>query len=535
VRANFTWDGGSAYERADFNVSYNASADVNITLNAPKYNISTNVTANVTVRNPTQLTLTTMTIACSVSDYNSALIASATSSPDIGNRTIGVINANSVKANATAWNVSANNAGTYSIRCNVTDASGLIGFDVKTFDITRINATLPTLAANRTGTNYTVNDVVGISGNITSVGGINVSGRLVVEVYNTSQRIEQTYSQNVITGGVLNYLNITNLNLTFRTYKNFTGTYTLNATFNYTNETGSQIVRSATTQFNISSNTNATITSSSDRSTYGTSDTAVITTTVTSTANQAITNGNLTVYIFNSTTFTQTYRQYWNSTLLNISPGGSVVQSDTVGLSSFFAGTHYVFANFTFAGQNVNSTSTFTISVIVPSTNLTVRFFIEDNTSHMVYTTTSGEIPANKTNATTEWNARWIISFFNNSVIGLYGTGGGVSAGSSNTTMEHRIDVNGLIRESRVYAVVTQGTRASFQNRAELLDAGTFTTLVNPSFGYPLRDKNVLSLKLKYSDIDVQGSETLRKGTYKLRIENNGTSGGKTLIHIKTI
>ncbi|MBI4167902.1 MAG: hypothetical protein HY515_03005 [Candidatus Aenigmarchaeota archaeon] len=534
VRANYTWVGGAAYERANFTVSFNVSADVNITLDAPKYNSSRNVTVNVTVNNPTETAITTLTIACTVNDYNSALVASSATNPDIGNRTIGVINANSVKANHTTWNVSANNAGTYSMRCNVSDQSGLLGFDVKTFDITRINATLPTLAVNRS-TNYTVNDAVGIQGNITSVGGINVSGRLVIEVYNASQRIEQVYSQNVITAGVLNYLNITNLNLTFRTYKNFTGTYTLNATFNYTNETGSQVVRNITTQFNISSNTNATITSSSNRATYGTSDTAVLTTTVTSTANEAITNGNLTVYIFNSTTFTQTYRQYWNSTLLNISQGGSATQSDTIALTNFFAGTQYIFANFTFGSQNVNVTNTFTVSVIVPSTNLTVRFFIADNTSNMIYTTTSGEIPANKTNATTEWNGRWIVSFFNDSVIGLYGTGGGVSVSASNTTMEHRINVNGLIRESRIYAIVTKGTRASFQNRAELLDSGEFTTQINPSFGYPLRDKNLLSLKLKYSDIDVQGTETLKKGTYKLRIENNGTSGGKTLISITVI
>ncbi|MBI3412883.1 MAG: laminin G domain-containing protein, partial [Candidatus Aenigmarchaeota archaeon] len=533
VRVNFTWPGGSTYERANFSISFNVTAEANITVEAPKYNASRNVTVNVTVENKVSVEITNAQISCGIVDPNNALVASAFTNPDISNRSIGSIPANAVRFNFTQWNVTVSNAGTYTVRCNVTDNNGLIGHDTETFDITRINATI-SLNANRTSANYTVNDVVGIEGNITAVGGINVTGRLVVEVHNASQRIEQVYSSNVITAGK-DSLNITALNLTFRTYKNLTGTYTLNATFNYTNETGSQIVRNATTQFNISSRTNATISISSNVATYATTETATVTTVVTSTANQAITDGNLTIRIFNSTVFNATYRYYWNSSLYNITPGGSITRSDLVNLSDFRAGTQYMFANFTFGSQNVNVTSTFTISVIVPTTNLTVRFFIEDNVSHMVYTTISGEIPANKTNASSEWNARWIVSFFNDSVIGLYGTGGGVSVGASNSTMEHRINVNGLIRESRIYAIVTKGTRQSFQNRAELLDRGTFTTQVNPSFGYPLRDKNLLSLKLKYSDIDVQGSETLRKGTYNLRIENNGTSGGKTLIHIKTI
>ncbi len=533
LKANFTWGAGSDYQVANFTVSYNASADVNVTLNALKYTAFTNVTVNVSVRNPVQFAITTLTLVCNVTDYNGLVVGSATTNPDIGSRTIGAINPGVTIANATTWNVSANNAGTYSVRCNVNDAGGLIGYDVKTFDVTRINATIG-IGANRTGTNYTVNDAVGISGNISSVGGINVTGTLTVEVYNSSQRISQIYSSSVVTAAN-NFFNITNLNLTFQTYKNFTGVYTLNASFNYTNESQSQVVRSATTQFNISSNTNATITTSANQATYGTTDTASITTTITSTANQAITNGNLTVYIFNSTTFNTTYRYYWNSSLYSVPAGGSATRIDTVSLASFNAGTHYVVANFTFAGQNINATSTFTISVIVPSTNLTVKFFVGDNANYMVYTTPSNEIPANKTNATSEWNTRWIASFFNDSVIGLYGTGGGVDVGASNTTIEHRINVNGLISQSKIYAIVTKGTRQSFQNRAELLDQEKFTTQINPSFGYPLRDKNLLTLKLKYTDIDVQGTETLQKGTYKLRIENNGTLKGKTLISIKTI
>ncbi len=533
VRANYTWNGGSDSQLANFTISYNVSADVNVSVNAPKFNASTNATVNVTVNNPMQVTITTLTIACNVNDYNGLLVASATTNPDIGNRTIGSINAGAVKWNSTQWNVSANNAGTYSVRCNVSDASGVIGFDVRSFDITRLNATL-SINANRTGANYTANDAVGVQGNVTAVGGINASGRLAVEVYNASQRIAQVYSASAITGG-LNALNITALNIAFLTYRNLTGVYTLNATFNYTNETGSEIVRSSTTQFNISSTTNATLTSTANKASYTTTETATVTTVITSLSNEAITNGNLTVYIFNSTISNATYRQYWNSSLSSIAAGGSATQTDTVNLTSFLPGTQYIVANFTFGGQTVNVTSTFTISVIVPTTNLTVKFFVGDATNYMVYTTASGEVTANRTNASSEWGSRWVVSYFNDSVLGLYGTGGGITVSASNTTTEHQINVNGMIRESRIYAIVTQGTRASFQNRAELLDESKFTTQINPSFGYPLREKNILSLKLKYDDIDVQGSETLRKGTYRLRIENNGTSGGKTLIHIKTI
>ncbi len=533
VRANYTWSGGSDSQLANFTISYNVSADVNVSMNAPKYNASTNATVNVTITNPMQVTITTLTIACNVNDYNGLLVASAATSPDVGNRTIGSISASAAKWNSTQWNVSANNAGTYSIRCNVSDAGGLIGFDTRSFDITRLNATL-SINANRTGTNYTISDAVGIQGNITAVGGINASGRLVVEVYNASQRIAQVYSANTLTGN-LNALNITALNLAFLTYRNLTGAYTLNATFNYTNETGSEIIRSSTTQFNISSTTNATLSSTVNKASYTTTEAATVTTVITSLSNEAITNGNLTVYIFNSTAFTPTYRQYWNSSLFNVSAGGSATQTDTVNLTSFPSGTQYIVANFTFGGQFVNTTNAFTVAVIGPATNLTIKFFVGDATNYMVYTTASGEVTANRTNASSEWGSRWIASFFNDSVIGLYGTGGGITVSASNTTTEHRINVNGMIRESRMYAIVTQGTRASFQNRAELLDASKFTTQINPSFGYPLREKSLLSLKLKYDDIDVQGSETLRKGTYKLRIENNGTSGGKTMIHIKTI
>ena len=132
------------------------------------------------------------------------------------------------------------------------------------------------------------------------------------------------------------------------------------------------------------------------------------------------------------------------------------------------------------------------MAVIGSTTNLTVKFFVSDAVNYMIYTTASGEVTANRTNASSEWGSRWIVSFFNDSVIGLYGTGGGITVSASNTTTEHQINANGMIRESRIYAIATKGTRASFQNRAELLDQSKFTTQINPSFGYPLREKNLL-------------------------------------------
>ncbi len=107
-----------------------------------------------------------------------------------------------------------------------------------------------------------------------------------------------------------------------------------------------------------------------------------------------------------------------------------------------------------------------------------------------------------------------------------------IEAGSNATANTHHILVEQDMENSRAFLAFTLGSWRVIESRMALIEAGRFLTNILPSFSYGLGNRHSLDLALGYDDIDLQGRLMLRKGTHKVVIENNGTSGGKPVVVI---
>ncbi len=107
-----------------------------------------------------------------------------------------------------------------------------------------------------------------------------------------------------------------------------------------------------------------------------------------------------------------------------------------------------------------------------------------------------------------------------------------LSVGRNATAQTHYLSIDQDLESSRVFLVFTEGGWRVIETRMALIEAGRFLTNILPSFSYGLGNRYSLDLALGYMDIDLRGNMRLRKGTHKIVIENNGTSGGKPVVVI---
>ncbi|MBN2330686.1 MAG: VCBS repeat-containing protein [Candidatus Aenigmarchaeota archaeon] len=108
----------------------------------------------------------------------------------------------------------------------------------------------------------------------------------------------------------------------------------------------------------------------------------------------------------------------------------------------------------------------------------------------------------------------------------------GISVGRNASEGTHYIAVEQYMDDSRVFLVHTLGNWREIEGRIDMIETGRFLTNILPSFSYGLGNRYSLDLALGYADIDLQGKLMLRKGTHKIVLENNGTSGGKPVVVI---
>ncbi len=85
----------------------------------------------------------------------------------------------------------------------------------------------------------------------------------------------------------------------------------------------------------------------------------------------------------------------------------------------------------------------------------------------------------------------------------------------------------------KAYVVYTKGNAETITNRMALVRGNTFNTVYNPSFAFPIAEKNTIEIGSSYDTIRINGKETLYSGTHRLLINNNGITGGKTILVVR--
>lgn len=87
----------------------------------------------------------------------------------------------------------------------------------------------------------------------------------------------------------------------------------------------------------------------------------------------------------------------------------------------------------------------------------------------------------------------------------------------------------------KAYIIYTKGIASVVENRMALVRKGVFNTAYNPSFGFPIAEKNTVEVGLFYSGIDIKQNELLRPGIHQLLINNNGTAAGKSILILRNV
>lgn len=156
-----------------------------------------------------------------------------------------------------------------------------------------------------------------------------------------------------------------------------------------------------------------------------------------------------------------------------------------------------------------------------------------NNTSNTVYIPGTGEVSAGSLGSATytDPDHYYLASYSGSYLTGLVAAGGkslGASTSSGYHTLELDQDVGG-----RTLLVFSQGDWDNIEKEITGLEQGKFSAYPSPSFGYGLGDYYPVTVMLRYTDIDIEGSLDQSKGIFKIVIENVGISGDKPVVELR--
>ena len=117
-----------------------------------------------------------------------------------------------------------------------------------------------------------------------------------------------------------------------------------------------------------------------------------------------------------------------------------------------------------------------------------------------------------------------------NTITGIVIPGSPNSISSSSSHISMNYDEN-----KKAYIVYTKGIASIVEKRMNLVRKGAFNTAYNPSFGFPIAEKNTVEVGLFYSGIDLKQNEFFRPGVHQLLINNDGTAAGKSILILRTV
>ncbi len=86
---------------------------------------------------------------------------------------------------------------------------------------------------------------------------------------------------------------------------------------------------------------------------------------------------------------------------------------------------------------------------------------------------------------------------------------------------------------SKTYLVYTEGDRNTIDSRIPTLISDDFDTIADPSFGFPVSKKNMISISLEYENINVVSKGAFGAGFHDLIIENVGGDGNIHILDIR--
>ncbi len=185
------------------------------------------------------------------------------------------------------------------------------------------------------------------------------------------------------------------------------------------------------------------------------------------------------------------------------------------------------------AGNLGYNTSTFIVTI---GNTVQIKLTL-NNTNNRVYIPGTGEIASASITNTTYTNPehKYLASYFNNTLRGLVFSQQNfaeLSVNRSGTT--HMLVISQYMENSQTFLPFTRGSWEEIDSKINMIENLEFLANIVPSFSYGLGTKYVIRMLLQYSNINLQGNITLRRGTHKLVMESTGTIGGKQTINITT-
>ncbi|MCK5474482.1 MAG: hypothetical protein KAI53_03685 [Candidatus Aenigmarchaeota archaeon] len=105
---------------------------------------------------------------------------------------------------------------------------------------------------------------------------------------------------------------------------------------------------------------------------------------------------------------------------------------------------------------------------------------------------------------------------------------------NSISSSSNKVSINYGVN-TKAYIVYTKGIASAVEKRMDIVRNGVFDKAYNPSFGFPIAEKNTIEVGLFYLDINIEQNELLRPGIHQLLINNNGTAAGKSIFILRTV
>ncbi|MFH1294405.1 MAG: helix-turn-helix domain-containing protein [Candidatus Aenigmatarchaeota archaeon] len=99
---------------------------------------------------------------------------------------------------------------------------------------------------------------------------------------------------------------------------------------------------------------------------------------------------------------------------------------------------------------------------------------------------------------------------------------------ASNTSTNHTLTMNSVMKNSNTFLVFSKGDWNNVNNLIGIIESGTFLLRHSPSFAYGLGTKSVVSIMLKYGNIDVLGETIFGRGDRTINLVNQN-AGGKAV------
>ena len=130
----------------------------------------------------------------------------------------------------------------------------------------------------------------------------------------------------------------------------------------------------------------------------------------------------------------------------------------------------------------------------------------------------------------------YLASYLNSNLKGLvFSQEKPLSISVRGNSTHHFLSLNQNLTRSQVFLVFTKGDYTAIDNRMSLIEGGTFLSQASPSFSFGLGSKHTITLLLNYSDIDIQGNFTFKKGVHEITLQSNKTGSKKILLINETI